>query len=82
MVTVQQRDVKYGSREYWFSYAEDIINRTKVNRPWFSEIKCAEIALRRAVEEGDPKAIKLSHLLWQKKMKNDHKIHKHEVSNS
>ena len=82
MVTTQQRDVEYGSREYWFSYAEGILNRTKINRPWFSEIKCAEIALRIAVEEGDFKAIKLSHLLWQKKMKNDYNIHKDEVSNS
>ena len=82
MVATQQRDVKYGSREYWLSYAEDIINRTKINRPWFSEIKCAEIGLRTAVKEGDPKAIKLSHLLWQKKMKNDYNIYKNEVINS
>lgn len=82
MVTIQQREVKYGSREYWFSYAEDIIRRTKINRPWFSEIKCAEIGLRIAVEEGDPKAIKLSNLLSQKKMKNDFNIYKNEVSDS
>tara|TARA_R100000742_G_C4209404_1_gene36209 strand:+ start:330 stop:578 length:249 start_codon:yes stop_codon:yes gene_type:complete len=82
MVTIQQREVKYGSREYWFSYAEDIIRRTKINRPWFSEIKCAEIGLRIAVEEGDPKAIKLSNLLAQKKIKNDFNIYKNEVSDS
>ncbi len=82
MVTIQQREVKYGSREYWFSYAEDIIRRTKINRPWFSEIKCAEIGLRIAVEEGEPKAIKLSNLLAQKKIKNDFNIYKNEVSDS
>ena len=82
MVTIQQREVKYGSREYWFSYAEDIIRRTKINRPWFSEIKCAEIGLRIAVEEGDPKAINRSNILSQKKIKNDFNIYKNEVSDS
>ena len=82
MVTIQQREVKYGSREYWFSYAEGTIRRTKINRPWFSEIKCAEIGLRIAVEEGDPKAIKLSNLLSKKKIKNYFNIYKNDVSDS
>ena len=81
MVTIQQQNTKYGSREYWFSYAEDIISRTKINRPWFSEIKCAEIALGSAVKEGDPKAIELSRLLRQKKMKNDFNMHNPRNSN-
>ena len=70
-----------GSREYWFSYAEDIINRTRINRPWLSEIKCAEIALGSAIKEGDPKAIELRRLLRQKKKKNDFNIHKPPHSN-
>jgi len=67
--------INYGSREYWFSYAEDIINRTKINQPWFSEIRCAEIGIGSAVKENDPKALKLKNLLWAKKRKNDYKIH-------
>jgi hypothetical protein len=67
--------INHGSREYWLSYAEDIVNRTKINQPWFSEIRCAEIGIGSAVEEGVPKALELSNLLQQKKTKNDYKIH-------
>lgn len=67
--------INHGSREYWFSYAEGIVNRTKINQPWFSEIRCAEIGIGSAVEEGVPKALELSHLLWQKKTKKDYRIH-------
>jgi hypothetical protein len=81
MITAPHRKVKHGSREYWFSYAEDIINRTRINRPWLSEIKCAEIALGSAVKEGDPKAIELSRLLRQKKKKNDFNMHNPPNSN-
>ena len=67
--------INYGSREYWLSYAEDIVNRTKINQPWFSEIRCAEIGIGSAVEERVPKALELSNLLWQKKTKKDYKIY-------
>jgi hypothetical protein len=74
-VTESRAEVNHGSTEYWISYAEDIINRTNINQPWLSEIKCAEIGIATALKEGHPRAIELSSLLFQKKSKNDYKIH-------
>jgi hypothetical protein len=74
--------INHGSTEYWLSYAEEIVNRTKINQPWMSEIKCAEIGLGQAVKEGNPKALELKHLLWMKKRKNDFKIAEDNVNDT
>jgi len=78
--TESRAKVNYGSSEYWIAYAEDILSRTKINQPWLSEIKCAEIGLGQAVKEGNPKALELKHLLWMKKQKNDYKIAEDNVN--
>jgi len=79
-VTESRAKVNYGSSEYWIAYAEDILSRTKINQAWISEIKCAEIGLGQLVEEGNPKALELKHLLWMKKQKNDYKIAEDNVN--
>ena len=71
MVTAtESRDkVDYGSSEYWIAYAEDILSRTKINRPWLSEIKCAEIGIESSATAGNPRAIQLKNLLYEKETK-------------
>ena len=80
MVTAtESRDkVNYGSSEYWIAYAEDILSRTKINRPWLSEIKCAEIGIESSATAGNPRAIQLKNLLYKKKQKNDCKVYRPE----
>ena len=74
-VTESRAKVNYGSSEYWIAYAEDILSRTKINRPWLSEIKCAEIGIESSATAGNPRAIELKNLLWKKKQKNDCKVY-------
>ena len=74
-VTESRTKVNYGSSEYWIAYDEDILSRTKINRPWLSEIKCAEIGIESSATAGNPRAIELKNLLWKKKQKNDCKVY-------
>ena len=77
-VTESRAKVNYGSSEYWIAYAEDILSRTKINRPWLSEIKCAETGIESSATAGNPRAIKLKNLLWKKRQQNDCKTHRPE----
>jgi hypothetical protein len=76
--TESRAKVNYGSSEYWIAYAEDILSRTKINRPWLSEIKCAEIGIESSATAGNPRAIELKNLLYKKKQKNDCKVYRPE----
>ena len=76
--TESRAKVNYGSSEYWIAYAEDILSRTKINRPWLSEIKCAEIGIESSATAGNPRAIQLKNLLYKKKQKNDCKVYRPE----
>ena len=73
--TESRAKVNYGSSEYWIAYAEDILSRTKIKRPWLSEIKCAEIGIESSATAGNPRAIELKNLLHKKKKKNDCKVY-------
>ena len=77
-VTESRAKVNYGSSEYWIAYAEDILSKTKINRPWLSEIKCAEIGIESSATAGNPRAIELKNLLWKKRQQNDCKTHRPE----
>ena len=66
-VTGSRAKVNHGSTEYWIAYAEDILSRTGADRPWLSEIKCAEIGLGSSAAQGNPRAIELKNLLWKKR---------------
>jgi hypothetical protein len=65
--TKSRAEVNHGSTEYWIAYAEDTLSRTGSDRPWFSEIKCAEIGLEYLAGQGNPRAIELKNLLWKKR---------------
>ena len=77
-VTESRAKVNYGSSEYWIAYAEDILSKTKINRPWLSEIKCAEIGIESSATAGNPRAIELKNLLWKKRQQNECKTHRPE----
>jgi len=47
---------KYGTTEYWISYAKGIL---ALKKPWLSEVKTAEYGLKTAARKGDRTAIVL-----------------------